>query len=287
MRLLLIAFLCAICASAQTTLSGNISGITLEQTGNPFIVTDNLTIPEGKSVTIKEGCVFLFKPFTGLIVDGSLKAEGTLQNPVVFTTVNDGKYNQKADQLPNPFDWNGILISAKASQVNLSNFVLEYSVYGIKSMKEEFSINNGTFNQNGQFHLTIKEAIKPVAEGLPYSYGTNRPSTQSDPLSTKRLPLILGTTGAICGIGAVSSTVVFFKERSDYSSETSPSQQQSSRSTMTAALVAGGVLGVATCALVPTAIFVHNRLKSTGKKTVFEIIPHFSNGPILAVRVRF
>jgi hypothetical protein len=57
-------------------------------------------------------CAFLFKPFTGMIVDGSLKAEGTLQNPVVFTTVNDGKYNPNSRQLPNPFDWNGIQVSA-------------------------------------------------------------------------------------------------------------------------------------------------------------------------------
>ncbi len=163
---------------AQTNLSGNIAGMVLTSEGNPYIISDNLIIPENKRVIIKEGCVFLFKPFTGIVVGGSIIGEGTLDNPVIFTTINDNNYfkfndsthYEETPQLPNPFDWNGILIKKSASIVNLSNFSLKYSVYGIKSKTENIIVSNGTFQSNGQFNITITGMIEKVADGLPFSY---------------------------------------------------------------------------------------------------------------------
>jgi hypothetical protein len=177
----LIVLLCIISAStsfAQQTLSGNIGGMTFEATSTPYIITDNITIEKGRKTIIKEGCVFLFRPFTGIIVNGSIIVEGSLKSPVVFSSINDKKYNPQSDLLPNPFDWNGILIASNSGSVTFSNIVLEYSVYGIKSQKEALILNNATFKSNGQFHFTVDEKIMPVAEELPFSY-SQKPETDT------------------------------------------------------------------------------------------------------------
>ena len=213
---------------SQTSLSGNIGGMTLDQSGNPFIVSDNITIPSAKSVTIHEGCVFLFKAFTGIIIYGSLSVEGSLDKPVVFTTINDKKYNLQSNQLPNPFDWNGILITARAEKVKLSNFVLEYSVYGIRSQKEELVISNGTFSQNGQFHFTINDVVKPVVDNMPFNFGelnleTN--SSKNDPHAQWRKPFSI-SIGAV-GIAALGVAGYFFYQKNDYVSRYTRATTQS------------------------------------------------------------
>jgi hypothetical protein len=173
-KMIFFIFMIIFPAFSQTNLSGNIGGMTIERVGNPFVVSDNLTIPAGKKLLIKEGCVLLFKPFTGIIVEGDLEVEGTLEKPVVFTTENDSMFNPESKQTPNPFDWNGILISKKAGTVKLSNFVLKFSVYGVKSSKEGFIINNGTFSRNGQFHVTVKEEMEKVVDDVPFNFGKDK-----------------------------------------------------------------------------------------------------------------
>jgi hypothetical protein len=138
--LLLLFLFSALPLVAETTLSGKIDDMTIDQSGNPFIITGNVIVPSGKKLVIKEGAILLFKPFTGLLIEGSLSVEGSLEKPVVFTSENDTTYNTSPKQFANPFDWNGILITQKAKFVKLSNFVLEYSVYGIKAQMEGFII---------------------------------------------------------------------------------------------------------------------------------------------------
>jgi hypothetical protein len=71
---------------AQTTISGDISGQIFKSSGNPYFVEDNLFVGNNKKTVIKEGCVFLFKPFTVIVVYGTLGVEGLQGNPVVFTS---------------------------------------------------------------------------------------------------------------------------------------------------------------------------------------------------------
>ncbi|MBN1759088.1 MAG: hypothetical protein JW863_12260 [Chitinispirillaceae bacterium] len=155
---------------AETHITGDITGMTFESGGNPFIVEQDVLIPSGNKAVIKEGCVFLFKPFTGLTVHGHLLVEGTQEQPVIFSSINDGEYNSASEQLPNPFDWNGILVTRESGTVTLKNFKLFFSVYGIKSQNPNIVIDNGTFRSNGQFHFTINDKIQFVQDNIPYSY---------------------------------------------------------------------------------------------------------------------
>ena len=155
---------------AETRLSGEIHSASLDASGNPYIIDKDISVPSGKQLVIKEGCVFLFNGFTGIAVLGDLSVEGSSDKPVIFTSVNDGDFNPKSTQLPNPFDWNGIIITHESGSVHMQNFQLRYSVYGIKSQNTLMTIQNGVFRQNGQFHFTMDDKIQYVQDNIPYSY---------------------------------------------------------------------------------------------------------------------
>ena len=223
--ILLLTFISPFPLYSETSLSGILGNLTIERVGNPFVVTDNIVVPEGKTLTIAEGTILLFKPFTGLIVEGSLVVEGGFSNPVIFSTENDPKYNPASKQLPNPFDWNGILITPKAKHVKLTNFVLEYSVYGVKSQKEEFIISNGTFTRNGQFHVTVNDAIKNVVDDIPFNFGKEQAEktgskerkTISGAKATWRKPVGIGL--GVTGLAAIGVGGYFLYLSNDYASK--------------------------------------------------------------------
>lgn len=154
---------------AETRIKGDLTGMNLDESGNPFIIEQDIIVPNGQKVVIKEGCIFLFNPFTGLQVLGELKVEGAQDKPVVFTSIYD-TYNKESPQLPNPFDWNGVLVARESGTVNFSNFELQYSVYGIKSQNPGIKIQNGIFKQNGQFHFTLMDKIQFVQDNISYSF---------------------------------------------------------------------------------------------------------------------
>ena len=213
--------------SAETHITGDITGMTFESGGNPYIVEQDILIPSGNKAVIKEGCVFLFKPFTGLTVHGHLIIDGTAEQPVTFTSINDGEFNSASEQLPNPFDWNGILVTRESGTVVMKNFKLLFSVYGIKSQNVNIEIDNGTFRQNGQFHFTINDKIQFVQDNIPYTYhhddskDSDKPEPPPQP-AAKATPrgvkiarftcLGFGIAGAAAAVGfGINTAVVYTK----------------------------------------------------------------------------
>lgn len=192
-------------AGAQTTISGNIGDMVLDSSGNPFIVEKDITVPKGKSFTIKEGCALLFKPFTGLIIQGNCSANGTKEHPVIFTSINDSIYNKTSTQPANAFDWNGITV-AKGSGNAAFNFIdVRFSVYGIKSQNPDILILQSTFKQNGQFHFTINEKIQTVQDNQPFSYNENRQTKTKSPVKPERSHGFRIVRYSLLGVGAAGS----------------------------------------------------------------------------------
>jgi len=76
-RILRMICLSIVFVEAQTTLSGTIGGLTLDSTGNPFWVKENIAVDKGKTLTINAGRILLFDNFKGLNVKGNLAINGT------------------------------------------------------------------------------------------------------------------------------------------------------------------------------------------------------------------
>jgi hypothetical protein len=144
----------------------------------------------------------LFRPFTGLRVDGSLIVEGSKVNPVIFTTVNDNQYNPSSKQTANPFDWNGILVEPEAARVMMSYFTLAYSGYGLRSKIDNITLSNCVFRRNGQAHFLLNDKLMPVADDIPYSYSIALQAASTSFSMTVRkaaFPVVLGLGGALFG----------------------------------------------------------------------------------------
>jgi YD repeat-containing protein len=115
-------------AHAPTPLNYNsISGdVVLTKADGPYIVHGTIRIAESTTVTIEPGTVLKFEKGAKLQIDGTLKAQGTSANRIVFTSDKDDSYFGDTDgdgysTLPSAGDWVGIVFSAK-SQDNLLEF---------------------------------------------------------------------------------------------------------------------------------------------------------------------
>ncbi len=161
-------------SSAETTLTGDIGGMLLDKEGSPYIIEGDATVQAGEEVIVKAGVIILFNSFAGINVYGDFYVEGTEDEPVLFTSINDAAGNPASESLPQAFDWNGIKVDRRAGEVKIRNFKVMFSVFGIKSATENIILMNGVFKDNGQFHFTINDEIQMVEERIYYTYGVKK-----------------------------------------------------------------------------------------------------------------
>ena len=267
---------------SETTLSSKVGGMTLDSTGSPYFVTGDLVVERGKSLTLKPGCVLLFKPYTGLLVEGRLDAEGSKSNPVIFTSINDNAYNDASRDQPQPFDWNGITISKSSQQAKLGNFILGYSTYGIKAQNGSTAINNGVFHANGQYSCTIDGKIQAVTDNFPFFYSagaTDKTQTKGEHHPSRWIvPAAIG----IAGLGTIAEAAYFFIDKSklhdQYVAESDISKMNSLKNKEKTSGTAAAVLTAASAILVPASAVLFVWQYRHGKKAVVSLRPTIRNG---------
>ncbi len=88
---------------------------TFSLSGSPYIVQNNLTVDEGKTLTIEAGTTLKFGPSNSLIVNGVLKAIGQENKKITFTRLAE-------DGL-----WQGIYFSQTSNNSELNWVKVEYA----------------------------------------------------------------------------------------------------------------------------------------------------------------
>jgi pimeloyl-ACP methyl ester carboxylesterase len=77
-------------ALASTAVSGTIPADTTWTLANsPYVVTSDMDIPVGVTLTVEAGVVVKFQYATNMTVEGTLHAVGTLMSPIYFTSFTD------------------------------------------------------------------------------------------------------------------------------------------------------------------------------------------------------
>jgi hypothetical protein len=183
------ALLCGLMVRAAAggfvTLVGDLPR-TISAEKGPYLVTSDVFVPAGRTVSVEAGTVFLFRNFTGLHVQGTLIAKGTAARPVVFSSENDKRFNPGAGLLPNPYDWNGIFVHDDAIGTDLQHVEVAYSVYGINSLTKFIRILDGVFRENGRASLTIEGQAQNVGAD-PFSYSLSVKNASVDGVPVKIL----------------------------------------------------------------------------------------------------
>ncbi len=137
-QILLVVFIMisATILQAQTNISGTISNnTTLTQASSPYIVTGNLNVNAGVTLTVESGVEVRFNSGVYLQVFGTLNA-----NSATFTA-NEGD---------TPGSWEGIYVSyhnsADVGTVNLDNCIVQYA--------ESIYVRNGELNVSNSSLIT-------------------------------------------------------------------------------------------------------------------------------------
>ncbi|MFD2066496.1 right-handed parallel beta-helix repeat-containing protein [Pontibacter silvestris] len=121
------------------TLSGEVSGTWTS--GKTYMVSGDLVVPAGKSLTIEEGVTVVMdttaKP--EFIVLGNLYCTGTAASPIMIT-VPEGARTEK-----NKFGalWGGILAAPTCNELVLDNVILEYG--GATTTEASASVKQGLY----------------------------------------------------------------------------------------------------------------------------------------------
>lgn len=120
--LLICLSLCALGASAEgwTPLSGEVSG-TLTRQHSPYFVEGTLRVPPGQTLIVEPGVILKFRgyrkfrdPDVGrLVVEGAIRAVGTPDLPIIFTSETDDEAGGDTNgdgyaTRPHPAEWGWI-----------------------------------------------------------------------------------------------------------------------------------------------------------------------------------
>jgi RHS repeat-associated protein len=144
---------------AQTTLSGTLSASTTLYGTQVYTVSGTMVVPSGSTLNIQPGTVIKFTSGAGMDLQpgSTLIANGTLAQPIYFTSINDisigGDANGNGGATPPaPGDWNSIILDG--ATVSLQHVQMQYGGGPVNSGAQAGMIET-TDNAN----VTISDSV--------------------------------------------------------------------------------------------------------------------------------
>ena len=153
----------------NVTLSGTISQDETWRGHNVYCVTGNLTVASGKTLTIMPGAIVKFSSGLSLTVNGTLNAQGTRAQPIVFTSIKDDEHGGDTNgdgenSLPDMGDWKNIAI---IGNVNFSHVKCLYGG-GVSNSSDTGML---AVRSGGKLSLDCCVLAHGLFDGV-FSYGT-------------------------------------------------------------------------------------------------------------------
>lgn len=137
--------------ATDTTLTGE----------RPYVVYDSLCVDSGATLRLSEGVRLHFHSGAFMRVDGTLRAEGSVERPVVF----------RGDRLDNMFDylpydrmdnqWGGIILGASSYDNYLNHADIHSGGWGIRCDSADVALNKLTI-ENSVIHNVAGDALSAV-----------------------------------------------------------------------------------------------------------------------------
>ncbi|MDD6783705.1 MAG: hypothetical protein PUD79_04000 [Prevotellaceae bacterium] len=124
----------------------------------PIAIYDSLVVKPGATLTIAPGNTLLFSSEAGIKVEGTIKAEGTLDKPIVFrgNRYDDMFKNQPYDRIDN--QWQGIWLTASSYDNHFNFCDIHSGNYGIACDASDIGIQKLTL-ENSIIHNTRRDGL--------------------------------------------------------------------------------------------------------------------------------
>jgi len=174
-------------AGADTFVEGNISiDTTWTPADSPYVVSDDVFVDQGITLTIEPGVDVRFGGYFSIIVNGNLSAVGTESKRINFTS---NKLTPAAG------DWNTIKLNGAAnSSLEMENAIIKYGKYGV------------TVESPGRFEVTESELLNNSEAGV-YVIG-NANAMIIDNLMRFNKYGIYGYSYSISGISLIDNRII-------------------------------------------------------------------------------
>ena len=120
----------------------------------PFVISTEADIPTDVNLILEPGVVIKHVgPYGLLSVQGTLTAEGTAHEPIVFTSIRDDQYGGDTNNDGNAFchkagDWYVIRTYGTESNLSLNHCVVRFSNEGIHTGSNPLHVKNTLFTHN-------------------------------------------------------------------------------------------------------------------------------------------
>jgi RHS repeat-associated protein len=191
------------------TLSGNQAW---DNAALPYRLNGTVTVAAGATLTVGAGQVVMGRTFSSdaIIVNGTLKAQGTAAAPIVFTSARDVTGNTPANG-----DWSGLQFTGTSTANVLDHVEVRYAGNGGSGGKgavydkgAPLSFTNGVIRNAGGDGLRI-EAASPTVSGDTFSNNSGG-AISLDLASHPSIPTVTltnnGTNGAAVDGGTLSGS---------------------------------------------------------------------------------
>jgi parallel beta-helix repeat protein len=178
-------------ALSQTLVSGSITqNTTWALSNSPYLITGTVTVQNGVTLTINPGVVV--KSEVSLLnvtmkVKGTLLAQGTQGQPIIFTSKKDDEYGGDSNNdgnatVPNVEDWTNILIESSGGSSILDHCIFRYGGFELSSGVESVLdidgsnpvVQNCIFFKNGR-GIDVTKNGNPLLSSNSFDYCISAP----------------------------------------------------------------------------------------------------------------
>lgn len=123
--------------------------ITFTDLGNPYIVNNNLTVPEGKILSVEPGVTLKFQQQRGLVINGTFLAQGEENNKITFAPLVESNY------------WSSIYFSSSSQDSILDNCLIKNSGQNPDNLAIKIDSTSVTF-KNSKIKNTTVQVLKLI-----------------------------------------------------------------------------------------------------------------------------
>ncbi len=207
-------------ATGPATITGTVYNDTWTAARSPYVINGSVTVASGYTLTIEPGVVVKFASTTSnLTVNGTLNAEGTSSDQIVFTSYKDdtngGDTNGDGSTTsPAAGDWRRIYF-ASGSDVTLDYVAIQYGGYEgsgtdypmISSAATTFTLTNSTVNSSDYYAIQVTSGTGELSQNNITEVSGTRAIDVTGGAVIADSNTITGTTGYGIYISSASSSV--------------------------------------------------------------------------------